>query len=106
MALEVLTGNVEDRGLEQEMRSSYLDYAMSVIVGRGAVPGVSRGPKAGPPSGALLDARPRSAADPVLPQVRLHRRRGDGQIPPPRRLGDLRHAGPDGAGLLPALSPG
>ena len=27
-------GNVEPRGLEEEMRSSYLDYAMSVIVGR------------------------------------------------------------------------
>jgi DNA gyrase subunit A len=27
-------GNVEPRGLEQEMESSYLDYAMSVIVGR------------------------------------------------------------------------
>src|SRR6201988_2224663 len=27
-------GNVEPRGLEEEMRRSYLDYAMSVIVGR------------------------------------------------------------------------
>src|SRR5215212_9745275 len=27
-------GNIEDRDLEKEMRSSYLDYAMSVIVGR------------------------------------------------------------------------
>jgi DNA gyrase subunit A len=26
-------GNIEPRGLEEEMRSSYLDYAMSVIVG-------------------------------------------------------------------------
>jgi DNA gyrase subunit A len=32
--LEALTGRVEDRELSQEMRSSYLDYAMSVIVGR------------------------------------------------------------------------
>jgi DNA gyrase subunit A len=32
---EQLTGgNIEPRGLEEEMRSSYLDYAMSVIVGR------------------------------------------------------------------------
>ncbi len=32
---EILSGgNVEPRGLEEEMRSSYLDYAMSVIVGR------------------------------------------------------------------------
>src|SRR3954452_9274891 len=34
MALNDLTGNIEPRGLEEEMRSSYLDYAMSVIVGR------------------------------------------------------------------------
>src|SRR5919112_6250529 len=27
-------GNIEPRGLEEEMRSSYLDYAMSVIVSR------------------------------------------------------------------------
>ncbi len=33
-SLEALTGRIEDRQLEQEMRSSYLDYAMSVIVGR------------------------------------------------------------------------
>ncbi|HEX4307406.1 MAG TPA: DNA gyrase subunit A, partial [Solirubrobacterales bacterium] len=44
MALEALTGRVEDRGLEQEMRSSYLDYAMSVIVGR-ALPDVRDGLK-------------------------------------------------------------
>src|SRR4051812_27650602 len=35
MATETLSGgNVEPRGLEEEMKSSYLDYAMSVIVGR------------------------------------------------------------------------
>jgi DNA gyrase subunit A len=34
MAINDLTGNIEPRGLEEEMRSSYLDYAMSVIVGR------------------------------------------------------------------------
>jgi DNA gyrase subunit A len=33
-ALEALTGRIEERELTQEMRSSYLDYAMSVIVGR------------------------------------------------------------------------
>ena len=42
--LEALTGNVEARELEQEMRSSYLDYAMSVIVGR-ALPDVRDGLK-------------------------------------------------------------
>src|SRR3954468_744095 len=35
MSIEQLSGgNIEPLGLEQEMRSSYLDYAMSVIVGR------------------------------------------------------------------------
>jgi len=37
-------GNVEPRGLEEEMRSAYLDYAMSVIVGR-ALPDVRDGLK-------------------------------------------------------------
>jgi DNA gyrase subunit A len=43
-ALEALTGRIEDRQLEHEMRSSYLDYAMSVIVGR-ALPDVRDGLK-------------------------------------------------------------
>jgi DNA gyrase subunit A len=37
-------GRIEDRELEQEMRTSYLDYAMSVIVGR-ALPDVRDGLK-------------------------------------------------------------
>src|SRR5918999_2633548 len=37
-------GNIEPRGLEEDMRSSYLDYAMSVIVGR-ALPDVRDGLK-------------------------------------------------------------
>src|ERR671923_260288 len=37
-------GNIEPRALEDEMRSSYLDYAMSVIVGR-ALPDVRDGLK-------------------------------------------------------------
>lgn len=44
MALEALTGRIEDRELELEMRSSYIDYAMSVIVGR-ALPDVRDGLK-------------------------------------------------------------
>src|SRR3954470_14621055 len=45
MSIEQLSGgNVEPRGLEEEMRSSYLDYAMSVIVGR-ALPDVRDGLK-------------------------------------------------------------
>src|ERR1700712_2820386 len=42
---EILTGGtIEPRFLEEEMRSSYLDYAMSVIVGR-ALPDVRDGLK-------------------------------------------------------------
>src|ERR1700749_4543037 len=37
-------GRIEQRDLEEEMRSSYLDYAMSVIVGR-ALPDVRDGLK-------------------------------------------------------------
>jgi len=45
MSVEQLTGGrFEDRDLEKEMRSSYLDYAMSVIVGR-ALPDVRDGLK-------------------------------------------------------------
>src|SRR5919112_1392980 len=45
MSIDQLTGgNIEPRGLEEEMRSSYLDYAMSVIVGR-ALPDVRNGLK-------------------------------------------------------------
>ena len=44
MALEALTGRIEERELELEMRSSYIDYAMSVIVGR-ALPDVRDGLK-------------------------------------------------------------
>lgn len=42
--LEALRGRIEGRELTQEMRSSYLDYAMSVIVGR-ALPDVRDGLK-------------------------------------------------------------
>jgi DNA gyrase subunit A len=41
---QVLHGRIEERQLEKEMRSSYLDYAMSVIVGR-ALPDVRDGLK-------------------------------------------------------------
>src|SRR6059058_19330 len=41
---EVLHGRIEERELEKEMRSSYLDYAMSVIIGR-ALPNVRDGLK-------------------------------------------------------------
>ena len=43
-SLDALTGRIEERELDHEMRSSYLDYAMSVIVGR-ALPDVRDGLK-------------------------------------------------------------
>src|SRR2546423_1570858 len=43
-SLEALTGRIEDRQLEKEMGSSYIDYAMSVIGGR-ALPDVRDGLK-------------------------------------------------------------
>ncbi len=67
---DVLTGGtIEPRFLEEEMRSSYLDYAMSVIVGR-ALPDVRDGLK--PVHRRVLYAmhERRLPAEPPLPQVR------------------------------------
>src|SRR3954447_24469643 len=62
---EVLSGgNVEPRGLEEEMRSSYLDYAMSVIVGR-ALPDVRDGLK--PVHRRVLYAMHQSGLQPTRP---------------------------------------
>ena len=88
--------------LEEEMRRSYLDYAMSVIVGQGPA-GRARRPETGPPPGAFRDARVEQRLEPALREVRPHRRRGAGQVPPARRHRDLRGAGAHGAGLLDAL---
>ncbi len=103
MSIDQLTGgNIEPRGLEQEMRSSYLDYAMSVIVGR-ALPDVRDGLK--PVHRRVLYSMYESGLQPgaAAPQVRERRGRRDGQLPPPRRLGDLRHARPHGPELRHAL---
>ena len=62
-------GRIEPRELEQEMRSSFLDYAMSVIVSR-ALPGRARRPQAGAPARPLRDARGRDAAEPAVHEVR------------------------------------
>jgi DNA gyrase subunit A len=103
MSIEQLTGATSSRaGLEQEMRSSYLDYAMSVIVGR-ALPDVRDGLKPGAPAGAVQHVRVRPAAEPAAPQVRQRRRRRHGELPPARRLRDLRHAGPLGQDFAHAL---
>ncbi len=47
--------------IEDEMRRSYLDYAMSVIIGR-AIPDVARRAQAGAPPDPLLDARAATSA--------------------------------------------
>src|ERR1700710_3171514 len=44
MALDALTGRIEEREREKKMRPPYFDYAMSVIVG-GALPDVRDGLK-------------------------------------------------------------
>ncbi len=77
-------GNIEIRTIEEEMSSSYLDYAMSVIVGR-ALPDVRDGLK--PVHRRVLYAMYELGLQPNrrLRKVRQHRRRGDGQVPPPRR---------------------
>jgi len=64
MALEALTGKIEERELEKEMRSSYLDYAMSVIVGR-ALPDVRDGLK--PVHRRILHAMNESGLQPTRP---------------------------------------
>ena len=87
------------------MRTAYLDYAMSVIVGR-ALPDVRDGLK--PVHRRVLYAMNELGLgpDPLLRQVREDRRRGDGQLSPARRLGDLRRARAHGAGLLDAQRTG
>ena len=81
-SVEQLTGgNIEPRGLEEEMRSSYLDYAMSVIVGR-ALPDVRDGLK--PVHRRVLYAMQVSGLQPNRPYAKSARRgrRGDGLLPP------------------------
>ncbi len=66
----------------------------------------ARRPEAGPPPGAVRDARGEQHLEPAVREVRAHRRRGAGQVPPARRHRDLRGAGAHGAGLLHALHAG
>ena len=63
----------------------------------------ARRAQAGAPARPVRDARGRPAAEPAVQEVRLHGRRRDGELPPARRPGDLRHARPDGAAVLAAL---
>jgi DNA gyrase subunit A len=67
-------GNIEPRGLEEEMRSSYLDYAMSVIVGR-ALPDVRDGLK--PVHRRVLFAMNEAGMQPNRPYAKCARIVGD-----------------------------
>src|ERR687884_628542 len=67
-------GNIEPRELEQEMRSSYLDYPMSVIVGR-ALPDVRDGLK--PVHRRVLYSMSESGLAPNRPYVKCARIVGD-----------------------------
>src|SRR3954453_13504825 len=67
-------GNIEPRGLEEEMRSSYLDYAMSVIVGR-ALPDVRDGLK--PVHRRALFSMNENGLQPNRPLVKAARIVGD-----------------------------
>ena len=107
MSIDQLTGgNIEPRGLEEEMRSSYLDYAMSVIVGR-ALPDVRDGLK--PVHRRVLFSMYENGLQPTGRSARPpRRRRRDGPLPPARRLRDLRHArapGQDFAMRYPLVEP-
>src|SRR4051812_46052599 len=75
MSIDQITGgNVEPRGLEEEMRSSYLDYAMSVIVGR-ALPDVRDGLK--PVHRRVLFSMNENGLQPNRPYVKAARIVGD-----------------------------
>ena len=88
--LEALTGKIEERELEEEMRSSYLDYAMSVIVGR-ALPDARDGMK--PVHRRILYSMYENGFTPDKPTAKCaDRRRRDGQLPSSRRHGALRQA--------------
>src|ERR1700758_2641912 len=71
MVTEILSGgNIQPRALEDEMRSAYLDYAMSVIVGR-ALPDVRDGLK--PVHRRVLFAMNESGVGPTRPRVKSSR---------------------------------
>src|SRR3954463_16452043 len=68
-------GNIEPRALEDEMRSAYLDYAMSVIVGR-ALPDVRDGLK--PVHRRVLYGMSESGLGPTRPYVKCAKIVGEG----------------------------
>src|ERR1019366_429510 len=82
MAGEVLSGgNIEPRALEDEMRTAFLDYAMSVIVSR-ALPDVRDGPK--PVHRRVLFGMSELGLGPTRPRAKCSRIVGEvmGKSPP------------------------
>src|SRR5260370_1187280 len=75
--------------IEEEMKRSYLDYAMSVIIGR-----------------ALPHARDRVGAGPSVQEIGYSRRRCARQVSPAWRHRGLRFPRANGARFLAALSAG
>ena len=88
--------------IEDEMRKSYLDYAMSVIIGR-ALPDVRDGLKPGAPPHPLRHVRAGEHRRQGVQEIGAHRRRRHGQVPSARRQRDLRLGRAHGPGLLDAL---
>src|ERR671916_2248904 len=72
--LDALTGRIDDREISTEMRSSYLDYAMSVIVGR-ALPDARDGLK--PVHRRVLYAMHEAGLQPGRPYSKCSRVVGD-----------------------------
>ena len=103
MAVEVLGGgNIEPRPLEDEMRTAFLDYAMSVIVSR-ALPDVRDGLK--PVHRRVLFGMNELGLRPNRDRAKSSRIVGEvmGNFHPHGDAVDLRHARAPRAGLLDAL---
>ena len=96
---------VEPVDIQQEMQRSYIDYAMSVIVGR-ALPEVRDGlkPVHRRVLYAMFDSGFRPGPQPR--EVGALGGRDDGQLSPARRRVDLRHPGADGPAVVAALPAG
>ena len=94
-------GFIMPKQLEEEMRSSYMDYAMSVIVAR-ALPDVRDGLK--PVQRRILYAMQGLGMRSNSSYKKSARLVGEvpGQVPPPRRDSRLRRHGPHGPGLFDA----
>ncbi len=96
--------HIVESELVKEMKDSYIDYAMSVIVGR-ALPDVRDGLK--PVHRRILYSMYETGLTSDKPFKKSATCVGDvlGKYHPPRRQFRLRRSGPPGPGLLPALPP-